>query len=390
MNKKHYSKLLLLLLSSIFQISCTSLNTYEPIKVEQLSKKQSNYQIKGKVEFPKLKENYKFTSKAQLADVLEGSSVSIIDYSNYVQATGLTDSQGNFTINPSNDFRPSNGDIYVLETTKRIGGVEKSHMTLRTFIKWNGLDWESLTTPGIYINTKTTALALISDLKQLYRSFLINTIDTSGDTSIPLDSYMSEEILTVSNLVKEVLSENKDPFYHISYDFNGSDINKMYYINNSDNVGKLIQESQCINCNLEKINLSGSNLTNSNVSYSSFKYSDVSNSYLSGINISNGNLSNANFSGSDLSKSIDNEGNDLKSNLSNTILNSANFSESDLESVNLTNSDLTNANFSNTNLFEADLTGAIINGTNFENADLSGATWIDGRICAEDSIGQCN
>jgi uncharacterized protein YjbI with pentapeptide repeats len=55
---------------------------------------------------------------------------------------------------------------------------------------------------------------------------------------------------------------------------------------------------------------------------------------------------------------------------------------------------LVNADFSN-----ADLSGAVFNGANlrgakfnshiFNGANLSGATWIDGRICAEGSIGEC-
>ncbi|MFW7379273.1 MAG: pentapeptide repeat-containing protein [Oligoflexus sp.] len=46
--------------------------------------------------------------------------------------------------------------------------------------------------------------------------------------------------------------------------------------------------------------------------------------------------------------------------------------------------------FSNANFRGANLSGAIISTqVNFSNADFSGATWVDGRICGENSIGAC-
>ncbi len=71
-----------------------------------------------------------------------------------------------------------------------------------------------------------------------------------------------------------------------------------------------------------------------------------------------------------------------------------NFSGADLYSVDLQGANLTNADLSLTILWGAklngaDLTGANLNGTDPNNVDFSGATWTDGRVCAEGSVGGC-
>ncbi|WP_141732489.1 pentapeptide repeat-containing protein [Oligoflexus tunisiensis] len=47
--------------------------------------------------------------------------------------------------------------------------------------------------------------------------------------------------------------------------------------------------------------------------------------------------------------------------------------------------------FQDSDMRGVNLTGATFNGTvNWQGAQLSGALWMDGRVCAEGSIGQCN
>ena len=76
-------------------------------------------------------------------------------------------------------------------------------------------------------------------------------------------------------------------------------------------------------------------------------------------------------------------------NLQGMDLSGRDFSGADLEKANLQNANLTNAIFKNTDLEEANLKGAKITGTVFKGAKLEFATWIDGRVCAEDSLGDC-
>lgn len=65
------------------------------------------------------------------------------------------------------------------------------------------------------------------------------------------------------------------------------------------------------------------------------------------------------------------------------------FRGADLEDANLSGANLSNANFKNADLENTNLKGAIITGTIFSGAELEYATWVDGRVCAEGSIGGC-
>src|SRR5574344_884639 len=78
------------------------------------------------------------------------------------------------------------------------------------------------------------------------------------------------------------------------------------------------------------------------------------------------------------------------SNFEGTNLTGADFTRAELENCNFKNANLTNVNFSYADLGTANLRGANIKGANFTHADLEKATWIDGKVCAENSIGNCN
>jgi uncharacterized protein YjbI with pentapeptide repeats len=100
-------------------------------------------------------------------------------------------------------------------------------------------------------------------------------------------------------------------------------------------------------------------------------------------------LDGANLQGANLSGSI------LQlANLKGANLMLANLKGAHLHAVNLRGSNLTMANLSGANLLDADLTGANLLGANLQKtiliqAKFSGATWPDGRVCAEGSVGEC-
>ncbi|MBL1321115.1 MAG: pentapeptide repeat-containing protein [Methylophaga sp.] len=113
------------------------------------------------------------------------------------------------------------------------------------------------------------------------------------------------------------------------------------------------------------------------------------------INLENKDLSNAQLRNSQLSES----------NLMNTKLNSANLSYADLHASNLSysqmkntnlkganlkNADLSYADLSNSDLSYADLSQANLGGSKLNNVRFDHAIWIDGQVCTEQSIGQCN
>ena len=66
------------------------------------------------------------------------------------------------------------------------------------------------------------------------------------------------------------------------------------------------------------------------------------------------------------------------------------YSYRNLEGFYFQNESLAEYNFSNANLRGAHFINVTdIGQANFTGADLSGALWVDGRICAEGSIGEC-
>lgn len=100
-------------------------------------------------------------------------------------------------------------------------------------------------------------------------------------------------------------------------------------------------------------------------------------------------LDGSNLQGANLSYSII-----QLASLKDTNLMLANLEGAHMHGVNLQNANLMLANLRKVNLLDADLTGANLQGANLQGAilikaKLDGATWIDGRVCAIGSIGEC-
>ena len=70
-------------------------------------------------------------------------------------------------------------------------------------------------------------------------------------------------------------------------------------------------------------------------------------------------------------------------------LTGVDFKGADLEKANFEKANLTNASFQKADLEEANLKGANIKGAIFSGAEMEFTTWVDGRVCAEDSVGGC-
>jgi len=222
--KKTFFPLLILSLT----ISCTpNFNTNQVNDGISTINNINKYSIKGKAEFPSNLQK-SFTLKALFTQIAPYATVSLIypsdhpTLANVTVATGLTDVNCNFIINPTSSFVPIIGNVYVLEASKRIGDSGNDSMTIRTYIKWNGTGWNSITTPDIYINSKTTALAVIqNNMKtQVSASDTIGKIDVSNGNSITLDIgspvlISSTTVTDVSNLVTQVLFNNHDPIEYI-------------------------------------------------------------------------------------------------------------------------------------------------------------------------------
>lgn len=78
-----------------------------------------------------------------------------------------------------------------------------------------------------------------------------------------------------------------------------------------------------------------------------------------------------------------------KANLKGIDLSGADLRGAELEEADLRGANLTNANLKNSDLEGANLKDAVITGANFHGAELEYAIWVDGRVCAEGSVGGC-
>ncbi len=242
-----------------------------------------------KPSFPVTHHSSPFILQATLGEVGDRATISLIyppdaggGNANVTIATGLTDASGVFSINPTVSFTPATNDIFVLEAAKRIGSAGYDVITVRTYIKRNGASWDTITTPDLFINSKTTALTIIDSYDNS-----INSNDTIGTivsgTPGDVGSVTSATINKVTDFVDNLLIQNVDPVRNISY------ANSKYYVNREINHAKVALNTglNCPNCNLK----------NEDLSIQDYTGKDLSNAIFTGANLSNSNFTNANLTG---------------------------------------------------------------------------------------------
>lgn len=146
--------------------------------------KVNSITISGKAEFPgkfNVKNHIPSTTLAQVADRATVSLIYPSDYSdpalrNVTISTALTKVDGSFDFSVDPNFQPLPNQAYKLEATKRVaeiaptsvgpGNPKKDLVSVRTLIKFTPTGVRSITgnAPNLFINSKTTALALIQEL----------------------------------------------------------------------------------------------------------------------------------------------------------------------------------------------------------------------------------
>ncbi len=78
-----------------------------------------------------------------------------------------------------------------------------------------------------------------------------------------------------------------------------------------------------------------------------------------------------------------------KCDLTNADLSKTDLRGAKLMEARLNGANLSGANLSGAQLYFSDLRAATITGAKFGNAQLTNAIWVDGRLCAHGSLGQC-
>lgn len=141
-----------------------------------------------------------------------------------------------------------------------------------------------------------------------------------------------------------------------------------------------MNEAMLIGVNLNHSNLYKAWLINTDLSESNLSSSYLNEAYLNGVILEDADLRNAKFEYTIL----------IGGNLEDANAEGASFKGADFEKAILLGTNFTNANLQNANLFKAEIGGPGNWSTTFLDANLSGATWINGKKCAANSIGQCN
>ncbi len=110
---------------------------------------------------------------------------------------------------------------------------------------------------------------------------------------------------------------------------------------------------------------------------------------LSGSDLSGASFRNSQMVSADLMNTLLTDADLAYANLQRANLSYSNLSEASLFGSNLSEADLSYADLSKADLAYADLSNARLGGAELKGARLDKAIWIDGRECAEGSVGEC-
>ncbi|HEY9897765.1 MAG TPA: IPT/TIG domain-containing protein [Pantanalinema sp.] len=168
-------------------------------------------------------------AQAQVLEIASGATVALVD-----GATGLT--LGTTVSAPGGSFQlrlpgvsPVGGRPYYLEALKGLGAGGTANRAgaaaarLRTVLFFAPGGWVSLSNaqPGdpIVMSTRTTAVALIGEIRSLALSSLVGTLAGSDATFKPATSAIaSDEFAAVDALVGAAIAGDRDPVAALGYD----------------------------------------------------------------------------------------------------------------------------------------------------------------------------
>ena len=139
------------------------------------------------------------------------------------------------------------------------------------------------------------------------------------------------------------------------------------------------------NCLMEGVRLATTDLRGARMRNANIANGDFRGSQLGGADLAYTSLVGANLSGTQMSQAS---------------MVGANLRNADLSGANLTGANLAYAIFQGANLSGADLTGADLSNANFKGANIKSSRiadakldktiWINGKLCAVGSVGNCN
>ncbi|HEY9897730.1 MAG TPA: LamG-like jellyroll fold domain-containing protein [Pantanalinema sp.] len=167
-----------------------------------------------------------YSAQATAAELTAYATVTLLDASNTVVATGLTDASGAFGLNPFVSWTPTTNAVYALDALKSFDKTnDRAALRFRTLVSWDGSKWRSLSGStiaqgggsGVLLNAQTTALAAIKDLRAVAGTTLLDALNPSTGVFTPAGGVTDAELVTVTGLVNQAIASNLDPVKWLTY-----------------------------------------------------------------------------------------------------------------------------------------------------------------------------
>lgn len=161
--------------------------------------------LAGRVEFPG------YTLQAASADVLNHAVVSLTDATGATVAAGVTDAAGHFSLYRSTQpFAPAEGEGFVLSVAKRVGGLDRPVLTLRTEVVRRAAGWDSITGADIVINLLTSAVTKL-DEQDAEVTFETVMGKVAAGTPLAFGRYAPGDVEAARAALQAALTANADP-----------------------------------------------------------------------------------------------------------------------------------------------------------------------------------
>ncbi|HEY9897727.1 MAG TPA: LamG-like jellyroll fold domain-containing protein [Pantanalinema sp.] len=155
--------------------------------------------------------------QATAGQVRANATVTLIDPSTFqAKGTGITAPDGTFTVQALGTFTPTIGSLYLLESSKTLGGTSNSAFRLRTLVQFNAGGWTSVSGTAIQLSATTTAVAILWDHLSLGAADVIGKVSKDAVTGVHQQAGLTASVpellvRSVESLVSQALLLNLDP-----------------------------------------------------------------------------------------------------------------------------------------------------------------------------------
>jgi hypothetical protein len=182
--------------------------------VETPSIQTIDTQVVGRADFPQLAGGYGVQAASEY--LTNGATLTLVSLSdNMTVVTGRTQADGTFVL-PINGFTPLPNTYYLLEASRGLGNHAAGNAVarFRTFLRWTGTAWTSISGGTIVINAQTTAVAIISSLDVANVPVPGTMGKISGTSILPtpvLNGHDDAEIFSLASTLSNYLTNDFDP-----------------------------------------------------------------------------------------------------------------------------------------------------------------------------------